>query len=167
MLGRFTSKGRGAVSRHPLTGWLAAGLLAVALAGCSVQRPNAPVQTYDGLERPDDEVAVVVCGFSTRLLAINGKERILGQALHDRFSVLPGRHTFRVTLAPNTVSGVEAGGEPRTVTFTLEAGQVYDISVFAQPVDGHPWGIVVANRTTHTDIINPYLTRREDAPAAP
>ena len=152
-----------------LTSWLGAGLLAglLLVAGCAMQRPNTPMQAYDGLARPSDEVAVLVCGFSTRLLAIDGEERFRGKALRDRFAVLPGRHTFRVTLAPNTVSDAGADGEPRTVTFTLEAGQVYDISVFAQPVDGRPWGIVVANRTTHTDIINPYLARSDDRPVSP
>lgn len=130
------------------------------LAGCAVTSPNAPTQAYPGVERPDREVAVVECGFSVRLLAIDGDDRFLGQAMRDRFSLLPGRHSFRVTLAPNAYTGTDAGDETRTVTFELEAGHVYDISVFAQPVNGRKWGVVVADRTAGSDVINPYIARR-------
>lgn len=135
-------------------------LLAVAAAGCTVSQPNAPQQTYTGLERPKSEVAVVECGLSTRILAIDGDDSHLGQALRDRFSLLPGEHSFRVTLAPDAISAGEDRGEPRTVTFELKAGHVYAISVFAQPVDGRAWGVVVSDRTANADLIDPYLARQ-------
>lgn len=141
-----------------------AGLTLMLAAGCAVQRPNAPIRTYPGPERPVAEVAVVECGFSARILAIDGDDRFLGQALRDRFTLLPGRHSFRVILAPSRAGADPPRQQARTVSFRLEAGHVYDISVFDQPVDGRRWGIVVADRTRGTDILNPYLAGRPAAP---
>lgn len=138
--------------------------LALLLAGCATQQADAPVKAYSGMERPAEELAVVRCGLSTRLLAIDGDDRFLGQAARGRFSLLPGEHAFRVDLAPNAISGLPGGSGPRTIRFELEAGHVYDISVYAQPVDGRPWGVVVTDRTSETEIINPYLALEEDPP---
>ncbi len=136
----------------------AALVLAVLLGGCQIRDPNAPVVVYDGPARASGEVAVVECGFSARILAIDGNGDFRGQAMKDRFALLPGKHRFTVTLAPETVGEPAATHRVRTVTFRLEAGHVYDISVFNQSVDGRPWGIVVTDRTTNDDLINPYRT---------
>lgn len=138
--------------------------LALLLVGCASQQTDTPVKAYEGLERPDEEVAVVRCGLSTRLLAIDGDDRFRTQALRGRFSLLPGEHSFRVTLAPNAIIGLPEGGKPRTVRFHLEAGHAYEISAYAQPVDGRSWGIVVTDRTAETDLINPYLSLEEEPP---
>lgn len=139
---------------------LALGILAasVLLCGCLLQSPNAPLAVYSGPERPQEKVAVVECGFSTRILAIDGDPGFQGKAMRDRFALLPGEHRFTVTLAAETVGEAPSGQRPRTVTFTLEAGHTYDISIFNQPVNGREWGVVVTDRTTHREIINPFRT---------
>ena len=78
------------------------------------------VKAYPGTERPATEVAVIQCGFSLAILAIDGDSSFSGNPLSCKFSLLPGKHAFRVM----------AGGE-HVVEYELKAGQIYSLSAFA------------------------------------
>lgn len=78
------------------------------------------VKAYPGTERPATEVAVIQCGFSLAILAIDGDSSFSGDPLSCKFSLLPGKHVFRVM----------AGGE-HVVEYELKAGQIYTLSAFA------------------------------------
>ena len=135
-----------------------AGLAGFALltAGCATQSPIEPTRAYEGAPKQPDEVAVAECGFSARIVAIDGNDDLQCQPLEDRFSLTPGDHTFTIHLAPSAPGAGDSPTEPRQVTFHLKAGQTYDISAFAQPVADKAWALVITNRTTGEDLINPY-----------
>jgi len=138
-----------------------AGLAGFALltAGCATQSPIEPTRAYDGPSKQEDEVAVAECGFSANIVAIDGNDDLQCRPLEDRFALPPGEHTFTIHLAPAAPGAGERSTEPRKVTFHLQAGQTYDISAFAQPVGDRDWALVVTNRSTGKDLINPYHPR--------
>jgi hypothetical protein len=128
-------------------------------AGCATQSPIEPTRAYEGPSKQQDQVAVAECGFSAQIVAIDGNDEYQCRPLGDRFALPPGRHTFTVHLDPSAPGAGEQPTDPRQVSFQLQAGQTYDISAFAQPVAGKDWALVVTNRSTGEDLINPYHPR--------
>lgn len=128
--------------------------LALLVSGCTVHNPMAPTPAYEGFAAEDS--AVVECGFSAHILAIDDDDQLDCKPLEGRFALKPGKHTFTIRLDAEAPGSGGESAEPQQVTFRLQAGHTYDISAFAQPVAGKDWALVVTNRTTGEDLINPY-----------
>src|SRR5215510_14113777 len=56
-------------------------------------------KAYPGAERPASEVSIVQCGFNLAIVAIDENKSLSGDSTACSFSLLPGRHTFRVSNA--------------------------------------------------------------------
>ena len=130
--------------------------LALLAAGCASKSPIAPTPTDPGLSRDRGEVAIAECGFSAHVLAIDGNADYRGKPLEGRFALEPGEHTFTIALDPDAPGAEGLSPEPRRIRFEMAAGHTYDISAYAQAVSGRRWALVITNRTTGEDLINPY-----------
>lgn len=125
-------------------------------AGCASQSPIAPTPTQSGMAADQGEVTIAECGFSAHVLAIDGNPDYRGKPLECRFALEPGEHTFTIALDPGAPGADGLSPKPRRIRFEMAAGHTYDISAYAQAVSGQAWALVVTNRTTGEDLINPY-----------
>lgn len=107
--------------------------LVLILAGCAVSRRPAPaIPAYGGPTRPADQVAIFNCGFGVTLRAIDGNRNYNGNPLACRYSLLPGRHRFRVAFTAETGGDAKRVSSPHDyiVRLDLVAGRKYTLNAF-------------------------------------
>src|SRR5262245_13876206 len=111
--------------------------------GCGGTLGSA-VKAYPGAERPASEVSVIQCGFNLAIVAIDENKGLSGDSTACSFSLLPGRHTFRVSIAKQ-----EFGLSPGTYRqqgdqsgeYDLVAGKTYSWHAFEDEASPGAWKI--------------------------
>jgi len=100
-------------------------------------------KAYPGAERPASEVSIVQCGFSLRLIAIDENKSLNGTTAACSYALLPGRHTFRVSIAKRDPSGVGTWHQrgDQVVEYDLVAGKTYSLNAFEKKETPGVWAI--------------------------
>jgi hypothetical protein len=131
-------------------GFFAVGA-ALLLAGCAGALGGL-VKAYPGTKRPPSEVAVMQCGFSLAIVAIDENRSFFGRPNMGQFSLLPGKHTFRVKIEEKVygASLTWAQKKDQVVEYDLAAGQIYSMHAFEDEKSPGLWKIVVSDPVTKT-----------------
>jgi hypothetical protein len=140
------------VTRRWLSGCARVGtaIAAFALAGCA-GTAGGIVKAYPGSERPASEVAVMQCGFSLAIVAIDDNREFSGKPVTCQFSLLPGKHTFRVRIErkePGTAGTWVQKGD-QVVEYPLRAGQTYALHAFEDKNSPGAWTISISDPVTN------------------
>lgn len=80
--------------------------------GCGGTLGSA-VKAYPGAERPASQVSIIQCGFNLAIVAIDENKSLSGDATDCSYSLLPGRHFFRVSIAKKFAWSKESMGDFR------------------------------------------------------
>src|SRR5262245_58418304 len=115
-------------------------MVAQLLVGCTM---NANVlgkfggtdKAYPGAERPTSEISIFQCGFNLAVLAIDDNRSLVGEAGSCSYALLPGRHTFRVSIRQSDVGGKWVQLNDQVVEYDLVAGKTYSLHAFPQDKD--------------------------------
>ena len=122
----------------------------VLLAGCAGALGGL-VKAYPGPERPASEVAVMQCGFSLAILAVDEDRNFSGNPVTCQFSLLPGKHTFRVRVVKKEygtpLTLVQKGDQ--VVEYELKAGKTYSLHAFEDQKSPGLWTISVSDPVTN------------------
>lgn len=123
----------------------ALSLSAILLVGCAGALGGL-VQVYPGPERPASEVSVVQCGFSLAVVAIDENKNFSGSPINCKFSLLPGKHSFRVRIQSNQygqynyIGGFQQEGD-QVVEYELKPGQTYTLTAHEDEKSPGVWTI--------------------------
>jgi hypothetical protein len=90
-------------------------------------------KAYPGAERPASEISIFQCGFNLAVLAIDENRSLVGETGSCSYALLPGRHTFRVSIRQSDVGGKWVQFNDQVVEYDLVAGKTY--SLHASPQD--------------------------------
>lgn len=124
----------------------ALSLLFVGCAGTS----GGIVKAYPGQERPASEVAVVQCGFHLAVAAIDENKSLSGDPIRCKFSLLPGKHAFRVRIQSTQygqygyVGGFQQKGD-QVVEYELKSGKTYTLDAFEDQQSPASWTILITD----------------------
>src|SRR5262245_44670072 len=120
------------------------------LVGCNANvfgKFGGTDKAYPGAERPASEISIFQCGFNLAVLAIDENRSLTGDTGSCSYSLLPGRHTFRVSIAK---SDAAAGGTWRqrndqVVEYDLVAGKSYSLHAFQDKDSRAAWRIAMSH----------------------
>lgn len=128
-------------------------VLSLLLVGCAGAFGGL-VKAYPGPERPTSEVSVIKCGFSLAMVAIDENQSFSGKPLSCEFSLLPGKHAFRVRIQSNQygqhnyVGGFQQKGG-QVVEYELKAGKSYALNAFEEQKSPGLWTISITDPVTN------------------
>ena len=124
--------------------------VALLLVGCAGALGGL-VKAYPGPERPASEVAVMQCGFSLAIVAVDEDRNFSGKPIVCQFSLLPGKHTFRVKIEKKeygtSITWVQKGDQ--IVEYELKAGKTYSLSAFEDQKSPGLWTISISDPVTN------------------
>ncbi len=124
--------------------------LSLLLVGCAGALGGL-VKAYPGPERPTSEVAVIECGFSLAMVAVDDNPSHSGKPVTCRFSLLPGKHVFRVRIEKKEhgtpITWVQKGDQ--VVEYELKAGKSYGLHAFEDQKAPGVWTISVSDPVTN------------------
>jgi len=105
------------------------------LVGCNAKvlgKFGGTDKAYPGAERPAAEIAIFQCGFNLAVLAIDENRSLTGETGGCSYSLLPGRHTFRVSIRKSdaAVAGKWVQLDDQVVEYDLVAGKTYSLHAF-------------------------------------
>ena len=115
--------------------------LHVGCSGNMIGKFGGTAKGYPGAERPASEVATVQCGFGLTLIAIDEDKWLSGDSTACSYSLLPGRHTFRVSIAKRDVAGTWHQRGDQVVEYDLVAGKTYSLHAFEDQKTPGVWKI--------------------------
>ena len=100
-------------------------------------------KAYPGAERPASEVSIVQCGFNLTLIAIDENKSLSGETAACSYALLPGKHTFRVSIAKRDPSGAGTWRQQgdQVVEYDLVAGKTYSLNAFEDQKTPGVWKI--------------------------
>ena len=98
-------------------------------------------KAYPGAERPASEVSIFECGFNLTVLAIDENRSLVGETAQCRYALLPGRHTFRVSIRQSDVGGKWVQFNDQVVEYDLVAGKTYSLHAFEDEKSPGLWRI--------------------------
>ncbi len=123
--------------------------LSLLLVGCAGTLGGL-VKAYPGPERPTSEVAVIECGFSLAMVAVDDNSEYSGKPVTCRFSLLPGKHAFRVRIEKQEVGGItKVQKGDQVVEYELKAGKSYALHAFEEQKSPGLWTISVSDPVTN------------------
>jgi hypothetical protein len=111
--------------------------------GCGGTLGSA-VKAYPGAERQASEVSIIQCGFSLAIVAIDENKSLSGDSTACSFSLLPGRHVFRVSIAKKEFGlypGTYRQQGDQVVEYDLVAGKTYSLHAFEDEKSPGLWRI--------------------------
>ena len=111
-------------------------LAAQLLVGCNANvlgKFGGTDKAYPGAERPASEISIFQCGFNLAVLAIDENRSLVGETGSCSYALLPGKHTFRVSIRQSDVGGKWVQFNDQVVEYDLVAGKTY--SLHASPQD--------------------------------
>src|SRR5262245_48451034 len=105
------------------------------LVGCNANvlgKFGGTDKAYPGAERPVSEISIFQCGFNLAVLAIDENRSLTGDTGSCSYSLLPGRHTFRVSIRKSdaSVAGQWVQLNDEVVEYDLVAGKTYSLHAF-------------------------------------
>ena len=113
--------------------------------GCSgnvIGKFGGTDKAYPGAERPASEISIFQCGFNLTLLAIDENRSLSGDSGACSYSLLPGRHTFRVSIAKSELNvGTWRQRGDQVVEYDLVAGKTYSLHAFQDKDSPGTWKI--------------------------
>ena len=124
-------------------------ILSLLLVGCA-GTSGGLVKAYPGPERPASEVSVIECGFSLAIVAIDENRSFSGSPLTCKFSLLPGKHAFRVRIQSNQygqynyIGGFQQKGD-QIVEYELKPGKSHGLHAFEDQKSPWLWTISITD----------------------
>lgn len=105
----------------------------VTLAGCALLTKN--IKTYEGPDRPQDEIAIIKIDNNIGFVAIDGNRNFrfyAGSSIWDygyEISILPGNHIFNVYFSESSsaIYGTYRSLTDVSIRLSAEAGHIYRI----------------------------------------
>src|SRR5262245_10688619 len=115
------------------------------LVGCNANvfgKFGGTDKAYPGAERPASEISIFQCGFNLTVLAIDENRSLSGDSGACSYSLLPGRHTFRVSIAKSELNvGTWRQRGDQVVEYDLVAGKTYSLHAFQDKDSPGTWKI--------------------------
>jgi len=115
----------------------------VGCSGSAIGKFGLTAKGYPGAERPASEISIFQCGFNLTVLAIDENRSLTGDAGACSYSLLPGRHTFRVSIRKSdaSVAGQWVQLNDEVVEYDLVAGKTYSLHAFQDKDSPATWKI--------------------------
>lgn len=113
--------------------------------GCGGTLGSA-VKAYPGAERPASQVSIIQCGFNLAIVAIDENKSLSGDATDCSYSLLPGRHFFRVSIAKKFYGlGTYRQQGDQVIEYDLVSGKTYSLHAFEDEKTPGLWKIVMSD----------------------